>query len=82
MEELRKLIITIYGFLIFAFTILGIVGYFTIYSELSYGGFSLYSLLPVIIGVPLLIGTIVILIDNNALLRDIRNLLKEKEKEN
>ena len=79
MENLRKLIIRVYGFLILLFTVLGVVGYFKIINE--FGGMNLLQILPVIIGVPLLIGTIVILIDNNALLTDIRNSLKKIEKE-
>ena len=79
MENLRKLIIRVYGFLILIFTVIGVIGYFTIINE--FGGIDLWEILPVIIGVPLLIGTIVILIDNNALLTDIRNSLKEIEKE-
>ena len=81
MENLRKIIIRVYGFLILLFTVIGVVGYFKVINEFYFGGINLLQILPVIIGVPLLIGTIVILIDNNVLLTDIRNSLKKIEKE-
>ncbi len=79
METLRVFIIKLFGFIIFLGIIIGVITYFYAVDYMGGIGISLYTIIPILIGVPLLIGTLVILIDNNSLLRDIRNQLRNKE---